>query len=136
MSYTPTTWSTGDTITATALNKMENGIANAGGGYDALINVTYRDNPVLVSGTFSDVMAKVRQYLPVDIRLVSDYGDGHYFLETIFDLDAEFIPSEYGETNEINIKYARGFTHNEAVKANVLGNLTWTESGVTGSVGW
>lgn len=31
MSYTPTTWNTGDTITASALNKIENGIANAGG---------------------------------------------------------------------------------------------------------
>ena len=30
MSYTPTTWTTGDTITATAMNKIENGIANAG----------------------------------------------------------------------------------------------------------
>ena len=30
MSYTPTTWTTGDTITATKLNKIENGIANAG----------------------------------------------------------------------------------------------------------
>ena len=31
MSYSPTTWSTGDTITASAMNKIENGIANAGG---------------------------------------------------------------------------------------------------------
>lgn len=32
MAYNPTTWTTGDTITATAMNKIENGIANAGGG--------------------------------------------------------------------------------------------------------
>lgn len=32
MAYTPTTWNTGDTITAAAMNKIENGIANAGGG--------------------------------------------------------------------------------------------------------
>ena len=32
MSYTPTTWTTGDTITASAMNKIENGIASAGGG--------------------------------------------------------------------------------------------------------
>lgn len=38
MSYTPTTWTTGDTITATALNKIEQGIADAGGGgYDLVI---------------------------------------------------------------------------------------------------
>ena len=31
MSYTPTTWTTGDTITASSMNKIENGIANASG---------------------------------------------------------------------------------------------------------
>lgn len=31
MAYTPTTWVTGDTITAVKLNNMEQGIANAGG---------------------------------------------------------------------------------------------------------
>ena len=34
MAYTPTSWTTGDTITATKLNKIEQGIANAGGGGD------------------------------------------------------------------------------------------------------
>lgn len=32
MSYTPTTWTTGDVITAAKLNKIEEGIANAGAG--------------------------------------------------------------------------------------------------------
>lgn len=31
MSYSPTTWETGDTITAAKLNNMEQGIANASG---------------------------------------------------------------------------------------------------------
>ena len=35
MSYTPTTWATGDVITAEKLNNMENGIANAGSGTSA-----------------------------------------------------------------------------------------------------
>lgn len=30
MSYSPTTWESGDTITSAKLNKMEQGIANAG----------------------------------------------------------------------------------------------------------
>ena len=38
MSYTPTTWQTGDTITAAGLNKIEQGIANAGGGGLVTIN--------------------------------------------------------------------------------------------------
>ena len=32
MSYEPTTWKSGDTVTSAKLNKMEQGIANAGGG--------------------------------------------------------------------------------------------------------
>ena len=42
MSYTPTTWKKGDVITSAKLNKMEQGIANGGGG--ALIgHVTWSD---------------------------------------------------------------------------------------------
>lgn len=39
MSYTPTSWSTGDTITAAAMNKIENGIANAGGGGTLIVGL-------------------------------------------------------------------------------------------------
>lgn len=38
MAYTPTTWVTGDTVTATKMNKIENGIANAGNNYDIVIS--------------------------------------------------------------------------------------------------
>ena len=42
MSYTPNTWATGDTITASKLNAMEQGIANAGSimlvGYDSSLS--------------------------------------------------------------------------------------------------
>lgn len=40
MSYTPTNWQTGDTITAPLLNKMEQGIASAGGGGVLMVNIT------------------------------------------------------------------------------------------------
>ena len=39
MSYTPTVWQTGDTITAEKLNKLENGVANVG-GYDIVFTIT------------------------------------------------------------------------------------------------
>ena len=38
MSYTPTSWTTGDTITATKLNKLENGVANAGSVATVCVN--------------------------------------------------------------------------------------------------
>ena len=68
MSYTPTTWTTGDTITATALNKIENGIADSGGGsggYDAVIRLTHSNDsgadtavnltPSIKSGSFAQL---------------------------------------------------------------------------------
>ena len=37
MSYTPTVWASGDIVTSTKLNKLENGVASAGGGGGVLI---------------------------------------------------------------------------------------------------
>lgn len=61
MSYTPTNWTTGDTITATKLNKIEQGIANAGsalicrtiddGGYFYLDHTAQEIYEALLSGT-------------------------------------------------------------------------------------
>lgn len=70
MSYTPTNWNTGDTITASAMNKIENGIANAGGSnWDAVIRLTHANNtggdtlvnltPSIVSGTFAQLHGKI-----------------------------------------------------------------------------
>lgn len=73
MSYTPTTWTTGDTITATAMNKIENGIANAGGSsWDAVIRLTHSNDsgidesanltPSIVSGSYASLMSKISNY--------------------------------------------------------------------------
>lgn len=45
MSYTPTLWTTGDVITATKLNKIEEGIASAGGGGGLVVEVTRTTEP-------------------------------------------------------------------------------------------
>lgn len=52
MSYTPTQWSTGDTITAEKLNKLENGIANSGGSL--IVNIT-QDDGLVMDKTFGDI---------------------------------------------------------------------------------
>lgn len=66
MAYTPTTWVTGDTVTATKMNKIENGIANAGGEYDFDVvigasdtNFTSSTTFTLVKGTASAVWNKL-----------------------------------------------------------------------------
>lgn len=68
MAYTPTTWAAGDTVTATKLNKLEQGVANAS-PWDAVIRLTHSDDsgadipsnltPSIISGSFSDLSAKI-----------------------------------------------------------------------------
>lgn len=67
MAYTPTTWVTGDTITATKLNKLEQGVSNAGGGgYDAEIRIYHDNNSnhdyecTIVSGSFASLYAMLQ----------------------------------------------------------------------------
>lgn len=72
MAYTPTTWTTGDTITASALNKIEQGIADGGGGspWDAVVRLVHannsgQDTPAnlsisIVSGSYADLYAKIQ----------------------------------------------------------------------------
>ena len=40
MSYSPTTWESGDTITSAKLNKLEHGVASAGGGGVLIVTET------------------------------------------------------------------------------------------------
>ena len=68
MSYTPHTWTTGETITAAKLNALENGAAE-GGGYDAVIRLTHANDssddstdnltPSIVSGTYAGLYAMI-----------------------------------------------------------------------------
>lgn len=61
MSYTPTTWQTGDTITAENLNKMERGIeaASSGGVPIILVNATWDDNEsaYIMDKTWEEILA-------------------------------------------------------------------------------
>lgn len=65
MSYTPTTWNTGDTITASAMNKIENGIADIGESYDGVVYIYHDSNSshdyetVILSGTFANLASKL-----------------------------------------------------------------------------
>lgn len=56
MSYTPTVWNTGDTITAEKLNKLENGVASGGGIFIVPVTATIPDdNPYSTDVAFADV---------------------------------------------------------------------------------
>lgn len=69
MAYTPTTWTTGDTITASALNKIEQGIADGGGGrydaYDYVITQLDNNTPVIEKGSYTSVYDALQAKQPV-----------------------------------------------------------------------
>ena len=77
MSYTPTTWTNGDTITAAKLNKMEQGIADAGGGglgVDVLVYINGSDLATATAiGDYATVLAKLDNDEPV-IGFVLSYN--------------------------------------------------------------
>lgn len=53
MSYTPTVWESGDTITATRLNKIEQGIQSAstsGGGGVFYVDIEYIEDDESIGG--------------------------------------------------------------------------------------
>lgn len=95
MAYTPTTWVTGDTVTATKMNKLEQGVANAGGGYDFVITGEYVsddfDNLTLESGSYSGLVAMLQNGIVPSGVIYIDYDDGTRIglLATIKDLSAD-----------------------------------------------
>lgn len=81
MSYTPTTWSTGDTITASALNKIENGIANGGSG--ALIcNSSNNDGYWVLDKTVQEIYNALLNGTPAYIKF--QYGTISEYTGTLY----------------------------------------------------
>lgn len=69
-SYTPTTWNTGDTISASSLNKIENGIANAGGAL--ICGTSYANNDYTLDKTVQEIYDALLSGTPVYIKF--QYG--------------------------------------------------------------
>lgn len=54
MSYTPYTWSSGDTVTAARLNNIEQGVANAGGSV-LIVGTTFSNNVLTLDKTYKQI---------------------------------------------------------------------------------
>ena len=100
MSYTPTNWTTGDTITASAMNKIENGIANAGG---ALICTSSYDQNLgnytidkTVQEIYDALLSGTPAYIKFQYGTTADYS-GTLYLAPIVKI------FNYDTTNEIRI---------------------------------
>lgn len=87
MSYTPTTWTTGDTITASAMNKIENGIANAGGvlvcnsSYSQDVNTYVLDKTV--QEIYDALLAGTPVYIKYQYGTFEDYSGNLYLAPVI-----------------------------------------------------
>ena len=83
MSYTKQTWTTGDTVTATKLNHMEDGIAGAGASYDVVIqaDTSLSDGGItsanlhLISGDYATIVAKAVAGNPVSALVYGYYEE-------------------------------------------------------------
>lgn len=68
MAYTPTTWANGDTIDATKLNKMEQGIA---GATPMIVNAS-STSPWTLDHTFAEIFDALRAGTPIYVRISSN----------------------------------------------------------------
>ena len=118
MSYTPTTWTTGDTITATKLNKIEQGIANAGGGgVDCIIYTDSNGNPA-VYGNFDSALDKLTSGIPIAVFGYEGANSSGYFASGAY---PTILGWEYNATSPNQIKL---------YNASASGYI-WTANGLT-----
>lgn len=86
MAYTPTTWNTGDDVTATKLNKIENGIANAGSA--VICNLTNSGSGYVLDKTVQEIYDALENGTSAYIRyrygaLPTDYVSNSYLAPII-----------------------------------------------------
>lgn len=85
MSYTPTEWNCGDTITADKMNKIEQGIADCcGGGTDDIVVVRFTTTDgtsVVADKTYAELVDAVNENKVVKGVLFMDIANAHAEIE-------------------------------------------------------
>lgn len=71
MSYTPTNWQTGDTVTAEKLNKMEQGIENANDVFVITLTPTNQDFSGTIDKTYEEIVAAVNSGVKIFFKFAS-----------------------------------------------------------------
>lgn len=89
MSYTPTVWANGDTITAAKLNKLEQGVSEAG---NAMIVECEYGTPYTLDRTFAEIHNALRAGVPVYIHTTLNAGADW---QTQYDSRAYLFPVVY-----------------------------------------
>ena len=99
MSYTPTSWSTGDTITAAAMNKIENGIANAGGGVSGLCTVTGDT----LDKTYNDLLGMLNNGVIPYLIKMPDANTYSIYVLTVLMFDGDYFADWYCKDSDDTI---------------------------------
>ena len=103
MAYTPTTWVTGDTITAVKLNNMEQGIANAGGALLVECTTNIGTGTTTCNKTASEIAQAF--YSGMAVILSQSYPeDSVYYVRRVCSLDFDnSIPEDFfGTMTHVN----------------------------------
>ena len=138
MSYTPNTWTTGDTITATKLNNIEQGIANAGGGGAMIVTSTYdgdTDKWVLdktAQEIYDAFMGGTPVYIKVQYGTTSDYSGNVFMCPLVwianynYTNDIKFYASK-ADMNGIAVdgQHSTGKPSITAYEAHALNDYPW-----------
>lgn len=134
MPYEKHTWTTGETITASKMNNIEDGIAgSAGSQWDAVIRLVHTNNtaddvpsnltPSIVSGTFADLIEKLSNGGCPRILVEYYHPFGYHFA-----VPMAYIT--YVAANEIFIVIAGHSLYNNNYK--VYGTLSWSRTDILG----
>lgn len=95
MAYTPTTWQTGDTITAAGLNKMEQGIANAGGAFFVDTSFDLDTSTTTCNKTAQEIAEAFASGLPVIVGFMDSEHDS-YSIRPIVSFDySNYVPEDF-----------------------------------------
>lgn len=99
MAYTPTTWSSGDTITATKLNKIEQGIVGVGGilvvtatinsttGFTSLNKTWQEIHDALIAGENVNIVANVENTVVIYFVDMVDVSNNVYSIHSFNTMD-------------------------------------------------
>ena len=73
MSYTPTEWQRGDIVTSQKLNKLEQGVANAGGGGVFYVTMVIAgEDPIILNKTWKEIRDAAQSSLVICKRTYED----------------------------------------------------------------
>ena len=80
MSYTPTTWAAGDTVTSAKLNKIEQGIvANEHPVIKLNFNISTSEMHTISSASYNDLVAAIEKGILPFLSIIDDSNEIHLF---------------------------------------------------------